>query len=223
MECASRALILADTAMKKARPIGRVLAAAVYHFIGKGKGLIHEVWAQREPTSVGRGGGGTLPLDQILGNLTPEMKEGVRNTFVAVREYARAKFPHRTGDLADFQYMYKVTKEDEPSGGLSAGLPTALSFLSVFLQRPVTQDIACSGTIVTDAHDVMTLRPVGEVEYKVKAAYHRNLRMLILPEANRAALEESTLVPRAISREICRYASNLDEAVKLVFGEDVFL
>ena len=217
----ARAAALDQAARDRARAIGRVLSAAMYRFIGKAQGLIHEVWATREMASPGRGG--MLRKEDILGNLTEEMKDNVRNIFLATREYAQAKFPHLTRDILDYTYSYKVTKEDEPSGGTSAGLPTALAFLSLFLQRPVPQDIALTGAIVTDAHDVLVLRPVGDIEYKVDAAYHRNLRMIVLPLGNQAQLEQSSLVPREISAEIVRHASNLDEAVKLAFGEGVFL
>jgi hypothetical protein len=216
-----RAAALEQAAHDRARAIGRVLSAAMYRFIGKAQGLIHEVWATREMATPGRGG--MLRKDDILGNLTDEMKDNVRNIFLAVREYAQAKFPHLTRDILDYNYSYKVTKEDEPSGGTSAGLPTALAYLSLFLQRPVPQDIASTGAIVTDAHDVLVLRPVGDTEYKVDAAYHRNLRMIVVPLGNQAQLEQSSFVPRAICSEIVRYASNLDEAVKLVFGETAFL
>jgi Lon protease (S16) C-terminal proteolytic domain len=199
--------------------VGRSLADAVYHFVGRAKGLIHEVWAARRPAGPERGG----YLEEILGNLTPDLTQTVRNTFLSVREYARAKWPHRTGDILDYSYTYKATKEDEPSGGLSAGLPTALAFLSVFLNRPIPQDIASSGVLIADAHDVDVLRPIGEVAYKVRGAYNRNLRRVILPEGNRAELAASPLVPPAVCDEIVAYASNLDEAVVLTFGEDVWI
>jgi tetratricopeptide (TPR) repeat protein len=219
--CPERARALEQARQERDHPIGRVLAAGVYHFIGKAKGLIHEVWAGREPAP--DGAGGNLPPESILANLTPEMKLGVRNTFLAVREYARTKLPHRTADLFSFNYTYKVTKEDEPSGGLSAGLPTALAFLSVFLRRSVPQDVCSSGVVVSDAHDVLTVRRVGDAELKLKAAYHRNLRMLVLPLENQPALVQDTVVPSAIRDEIVRYVVNLDEAVRLVFGDDVFM
>ncbi len=199
--------------------VGRALADAVYHFVGRAKGLIHEVWAARRPAGSGRGGF----LEEILGSLTPELTQSVRNTFLSVREYARAKWPHRTVDILDYTYSYKSTKEDEPSGGLSAGLPTAIAFLSVFLNRPIPQDLASSGILIADAHDVAVLRPVGEVEHKVRGAYNRNLRRVILPEGNRAELASSPLVPTAICQEIVAYASSLDEAVVLVFGEDIWI
>jgi hypothetical protein len=216
--CLARATRL-EEARRRERPVGRVLAAAVYHFIGTAKGLIHEVWAGRKPVEPCRGGF----LGEVLGNLTPEMSQAVRNTFLSVREFARSRFPDRTADIFDYEYTYKITKEDEPSGGLSADLPAALAFLSVFLDRPASQDVACSGVLIADSHDVLVLGAVGEAEYKVRGAYNRNLRMLILPSGNRRDLEASPLVPRPVCEEIVRFASSLEQAVDLAFGEDVWM
>jgi ATP-dependent Lon protease len=164
-----------------------------------------------------------LRREDILGSLTDEMRDDVRNTFLAVREYAQSKFPHSTRDLLDFNYTFKVTKDDEPSGGTSAGLPAAMAFLSMFLQRSVPQDAAFTGVVVTDAHDVINVRPVGDIEHKVGAAYHRNLRTIVVPAGNRAQLEQSSTIPRVIVGEIVRNAATLEEATRLVFGEDAFL
>ncbi len=217
--CAKRAAALEDAAERARHPVGRVLAAAVYHLSGKPRGLVHEVWAARRPAERGRGGF----LEEILGNLTPEMTQAVRNTFFSVREYARAKWPEPTRDILDYGYTYKVTKEDEPSGGLSAGLPSALAFLSVFLDKPVPQTIASTGALVADAHDVLVVKPVGEPEYKVRGAYNRNLAKILLPAGNRRELEGSALVPADVSREIVSFVSDLDEAVVHAFGKDVWL
>jgi tetratricopeptide (TPR) repeat protein len=219
--CAERARALSEAAERDARPVGRVLAAAVYHFVGKTKGLIHQVWADRRPVEAARGG--FLASDDILGNVTFEMKQHVRNTFFAVREYARSRFPQLTSDVLDFQYTYKVTKEDEPSGGPSAGLPTALAFLSVFLQKPVPQDVAFSGVLIADSHDALVVRSVGDAATKVKGAYHRNLRRIVMPAENRADLAASAQVPAAVCARFVRYVSTLDEAVTLTFGEEAWL
>ena len=216
-----RAESLERSSRERSRAIGRVLSAATYRFAGTIHGLVHEVWATRELASPGQGG--SLRRDDILGNVTEEMRTNVRNTFLATREYAQAKFPHATRDILDYNYGYKVTKEDEPSGGTSAGLPTALAFLSVFLQRPVPQDVASTGVMVTDAHDVLTVRLVGDLDYKVDGAYHRNLRMILVPSGNRPTLERSTIVPHAITDEIVRYVPDLDQAAGLVFGDLEFL
>jgi hypothetical protein len=216
-----RATALELAAQDQARVSGKVLAAAVYHFLGRPSGLIHEVWATREMPPPGHDGG-TLRREDILGAVTDELKDSVRNVFLAVREYARVKFPHRTRDLLAYNYCYKVTKEDEPSAGISAGIPTALAFLSLFLHQPVPPDVASTGTLVADAHDVLTVRPVGDIEHKVNGAYHRNLRMIVVPGGNRPQLEQSTLVPRAVTREIVRYAADFDEVARLAFGEQLF-
>lgn len=220
-EFEERAAALELAAQDRARVSGKVLAAAVYRFFGRSCGLIHEVWATREMPPAGQAGG-SLRREDILGAVTDELRDSVRNTFLAVREYARAKFPHRTRDILDYNYCYKVTKEDEPSSGVSAGIPTGLAFLSLFLQQPVAADMVSTGTLVADAHDVLAVGPVGDIEPKVDAAFHRNLRMIILPRANQVQLEQSALVPRAITREIVRYVADFDEAARLALGEPVF-
>lgn len=212
---------LSEARRREQSPIGRVLAAAAYHFLGTSKGLIHELWASRDPAPMSQGG--SLPMTSILGNLSPELRQAIQNVFVSVREYARSKFPHLTGDLRDYTYTFKITKEDEPSYGLSAGLPAALAFLSVFLQRPVPQDVALSGIVSADAHDVLVVRAVGDTEHKVKGAYNRNLRRIVLPMQNRAELEQNALVPPAVQAELVRYVSDLDQAVRIVLGDEVFL
>lgn len=216
----TRAEALDEAAGRDRDPIGRALAAAVYQFVGKAKGLIHEVWAGRRPAESGRGG--HLDPDDILGNLTPEMTRAVRNTFLSVREYARSKFPHLCRDVMDWSYTYKVTKEDEPSGGLSAGLPSALALLSAIVQRPLSQRIAATGLLVADAHDVLVVRRVGDAPQKVKAAYHKNLDLLLMPSENREDLARSTQVPKEICGEMVRYVGSLDEAVTIAFGEGIW-
>jgi len=214
---AERASALEGRAAERSQGIGRVFSAATYRFAGRVTGLIHEIWATREMAAPGQGG--TLRRDDILGNLTPEMRDNVRNTFLAAREYAQARFPHLTRDVLNYNYGYKVTKEDEPSGGTSAGLPTALAFLSVFIQRPVHQDLASTGMLVTDAHDVLTVRAVGDIEQKVDGAYHRNLKSMVVPAGNRPLLEQSGIVPRVIREGLVRYVADLDEVMGLVFDE----
>lgn len=218
--CRERAEALELTARRDERPIGRALAAAVYRFVGSAKGLVHEVWASREVAPAGTGG--ALPDGRILGNLPAEMRAAVQSTFLSTREYARSKFPHLTRDILDYTYTYKVTKDDEPSHGLSAGLPTALAFLSVFLQKPLPTTMCSSGVVVADAHDVLSLRSVGDTEHKVKAAYNRNLERVLLPLQNRTELEANGRIPADVREDLVRYVPDLDAAVKAVFGDELF-
>ena len=206
---------------RKMLAIGRVYTAAVYRFVGKSKGLIHEVWVKRK--SVGEGEGGVLRDKDILGNLAPDMKESVKNIFYAVREYAKVKFTHLTAELDNYNYVYKVTKEDQTSGGLSAGLPTALALLSTFIQRPLPQNFSSSGILITDSHDQIAVRFVGDAEYKLKGTFNRNLDFVLLPKENQEFLFQEALLPRQIIKNRVRFVENFDEAVSLVFGEDVWL
>jgi tetratricopeptide (TPR) repeat protein len=203
-----------------APPIGRVRAAASYHFIGKSKGLVHEIRVGRELTQSGQGG--TLALGHIRGHLGPDATRAVQDIFFAVREYARVRFPHLCADLFDYVYSYEIAKEDEPAYGLSAGLPSAIAFLSVFLQQPVSGDLALAGALVADGLDELSLRPVGDAEHKVKGAYNCNLRAIVLPLLNRSELRAGAQVPLPVQDELVRYAADFDEAVRIVFGADVF-
>jgi tetratricopeptide (TPR) repeat protein len=215
----TRAEALDEAARRDRAPIGRAQAAAVYQLFGKAKGLIHEIWAGRRPADAGRGG--HLDAEDVLGNLTPEMARAVRNTFFSVREYARSKLPNLCRDVMDWSYTYKVTKEDEPSGGLSAGLPSALALLSAIVQRPLSQRMASTGLLVADAHDVLVVRRVGDAPQKVKAAYHKGLDRLLVPVENREDLDRGD-VPPEIRRELVRYVANFDEAVTLAFGDGLW-
>jgi hypothetical protein len=87
----------------------------------------------------------------------------------------------------------------------------------------VPQDVASSGEVITDAHDVLTLRAVGDSEHKVKGAYNRDLKMVVLPLSNRNELEQNVRVPKVVRGEIVRYAPDVDTAVRIFFGEDIFV
>ena len=70
---------------------------------------------------------------------------------------------------------------------------------------------------------MIAVRNVGDIEAKVKGAYHRDLRRLVLPGESRLTVERSQIVPREVSRELVRYANTLDEALEHVFGVTVWV
>jgi len=45
------------------------------------------MWAHRQPVAAGKGG--ASPADHVFANVTGERKNGIRNSFLAVREYAQ--------------------------------------------------------------------------------------------------------------------------------------
>jgi ATP-dependent Lon protease len=150
------------------------------------------------------------------------MMRDIQNVFVAVRTFVEHKFPHLVTDLGGYRYVLKVTKDDEPSGGSSAGIAVALAFVSVFLQRPVRQDVAITGSVVVDSSSEIRVHRVADVDHKMIGVHQRRLSRLVMPEENRADLEASDLVPRPIWERRAAFARNLTQVMKLVFGDDVW-
>jgi len=201
--------------------VGRVLVGAVYSLNGKWKGLVHEMIASREPTAAGKGGV-LNPTDGVLGSATPDLLTVIRSTLVSTKDFAHYHWPHLCRDADDHYYRLKIAKDDEPSSGTSAGLPIAVAFLSLLLQKPVPKDVALTGTLICDSQGELVLRRVGDALYKVKGAYHRNLKSILLPEENREDVEGGDLVPPSVAGELVRYAARLSDAVEILWGSSVW-
>jgi ATP-dependent Lon protease len=68
----------------------------------------------------------------------------------------------------------------------------------------------------------LTVHTVGDIEYKVDGAYHRNLERILVPIGNQSILEQSAIVPRVIRERLVRYVADLDQVVALAFeGTDL--
>src|SRR5262249_49366900 len=156
------------------------------------------------------------------GNVASDMMRDIQNVFVAVRTFVEQKFPHLVEKLGDYRYVLKVTKDDEPSGGNSAGIAVALAFVSVFLQKPVPQDFAITGSVVADSSNEIRLHRISDVDYKALGVHQRRLSRLIVPAENRADLEASHVVPRRVWESRISFAKNLTQVMKLVFGDDLW-
>lgn len=203
--------------------IGHVQVAAVYEFQGQKQGMVHEIWASRYrvgPHALAEGG--QLDEGSIFGNVARDMMRDIQNVFVAVRTFVQQKFPHLVEDLERHRYVLKVTKDDEPSGGNSAGIAVALAFVSVFLQKPIPRDFAITGSLVADSSSEIRLHRVADVDHKVLGVYQRRLSRLIAPAENRIDLEASHVVPRRVWESRVSFARNLTQVMKLVFGDDVW-
>lgn len=194
---------------------GRVLVAAVYSVFGKPRGLMHEMTVSRRPAASGA-------LETVLGNAPPDFRAGAVQIAATALDYARAHWPHLARGADAFAYTLKIAKDDEPSIGTSAGLPIALAFLSLILDRPLPADVAASGAVVCDSQSEVAIRRIGDAIFKVKGAAHMNLRALVLPAENREDVERGDAVPQSISRRLVRYALNLDAAVEAVWGAEAW-
>lgn len=209
-----------EAAARLAMP-GHALTAAVYHARGERRGIVHELWATRYRTS--GPDAGRLADGHVFANLADDLQTYLRSMFEATKTYARTRFGHLVRDLDEYAYEFKLTNEDEPSSGPSAGLAIAIAFLSVFVDKAVPDDMALSGVVVSEARDHMSVRRVGDADIKVHGALARRLRRIVLPAETRREVEESDFVPRDASRSVAVYVRSFDEALEAVFGEDVWL
>jgi hypothetical protein len=222
-----RALGSSDAAEHRARgdalaapPKGRaarVLAAAAYRARGSMHGILHEIWV--EPRPVDRGLGGAFEPSDVLGSIAPELRSHAVNLFYSVKSFAEARHPHRLVDLDATRFILKLTKEDEPSSGDSAGLPIAVAFFAALLGLSPPDDVAYSGAIVCDAHDVLVVRRVGDVEAKLEGAFERRIGRLVLPAENREDVDLSERIPRAIAAAIVRPVRSFDDVCAEIFPE----
>jgi ATP-dependent Lon protease len=94
--------------------------------------------------------------------------------------------------------------------GPSAGLTMAVALLSLLTGRPARRDVASSGEITLSGR----VLPVGGVREKVLAAKRANVKTVVLPAKNRAAVEE---LDDEIARGVyIRLVDTVAEAVDLV-------
>ncbi len=191
------------------RPI--VLAAAAFRHGGEVRGIIHELWV--DSRLVGRGRGG-LDADDVLGSVAPDLRTRTVAIFHAVRSFVRARYPHRiVRDLDDRRYFLRITKDDEPSSGDSAGLPIAVAFASAMLGISAPSDMAFTGALICDAHHVLTIGRIGDVDAKIEGAYERRLRKIVLPADNHDDVVLAERIPRKIAEETVIYVRTLDEVL----------
>jgi tetratricopeptide (TPR) repeat protein len=213
---AQRATLVRAGAIDRQR-IGRVLSAAAFRHAGEVRGVVHELWFTSQ--RVRAGFGGMLEDTDVLGGVAPDLRREALNVFQAVRAFALHRFVLDEVTIASQRFTLKMTKEDEPSSGDSAGLPVAIALLSMLLRIPLPDDIAMSGALITDSHDALAVRRVGDIDAKIEGAYERRLRMLILPAENRDDVERAERVPRDVAARLVHFVDSLDDAVEVLFGD----
>ncbi|MBO5995105.1 MAG: endopeptidase La [Firmicutes bacterium] len=169
-------------------------------------------------------GGDTLSIEtqvvpgtgkiQLTGQLGDVMQESAQAAITYIRsiadEYGIEKDFYKTKDI-----HVHVPEGAVPKDGPSAGVTMFTSVMSALTMTPVKKDLAMTGEI--------TLRgkvlPVGGIKEKVLAAYRAGIRTILLPEENKADVDE---IPQNISRQIkFVYLSKARETLDYAFDKEI--
>jgi len=136
-------------------------------------------------------GSGRLILTGQLGDV---MKESAQAALTLVKSRAQA--------LALDPAMFEKTDVHVhvpagaiPKDGPSAGVAMFIALSSLFLDRPVRNDVAMTGEISLRG----LVLPVGGIKEKVLAAAAAGIRCVMLPARNRSDLDE---LPKAVRQEL---------------------
>lgn len=194
--------------------IGKVKSVAAYSLAEHQYGFVHDIWVSRSACSEGG--------LSVLGNIADDMARDIDNVYEATRKYVQENFPHLAGPLEAYRYTIKVSKDDRPSDGNSAGLALALAFLSRFLDLPMPQDIAFTGRLVVDSASRLRVAAVGAVDAKALGAYFAGMRSLFAPRDTEGEVATSRLAPRDFWSGRVIYVADLDEVLDQVFGDSLW-
>ncbi|MGA1839098.1 MAG: endopeptidase La [bacterium] len=156
-------------------------------------------------------GRGALTLTGHLGDI---MKESAQAAF----SYARTKC--EAWGIGEEIYINRDIHIHVPAGaipkdGPSAGVPMAISLISVLTNRPIRSDVAMTGEITLRGR----ILPVGGLKAKVLAAKRAGINTVIVPEKNKSDIED--LQEEVKSKVNFVFTKNIDEVLKEVFREDI--
>lgn len=150
----------------------------------------------------------------LTGQLGEVMKESAQAGIAYLRSYAAqfglAEDFHENRDL-----HVHVLEGATPKDGPSAGIAIASAVVSALSGRPLRGDVAMTGEITLRGR----VLPIGGLKEKLLAAHQAGIGTVIIPEDNRANLEE---VPEAILGDLeVKPVSGFDEvmAILLVDGD----
>jgi ATP-dependent Lon protease len=143
-----------------------------------------------EATSM-KGSAGDLVLTGQLGDV---MKESARIALSYVRSHA-AELGIDESAFDDASFHVHVPAGAIPKDGPSAGITMATALASLLSGRPVRHTVGMTGEVTLQGR----VLPIGGLKQKVLAAHAAGLTDVILPERNRADLDD---VPENVRNEM---------------------
>ncbi|MGA1795056.1 MAG: endopeptidase La [bacterium] len=158
-------------------------------------------------------GKGCLTLTGHLGDI---MKESAQAAF----SYARSKCEY--WGITEDAYMNRDIHIHVPAGaipkdGPSAGVPMAVSLVSVLTNKPIPRDVAMTGEITLRGR----ILPVGGLKAKVLAAKRAGITTVIVPEKNKNDIED--LATEVKSKVKFVFTKNMDQVLEAIFNHGTSL
>ncbi len=155
-------------------------------------------------------GSGRLILTGQLGDV---MKESAQAALTLVKSRAAAfKLDPAVFEKTDVHIH--VPAGAIPKDGPSAGVAMLIALASLFMDRPVRNDVAMTGEISLRG----LVLPVGGIKEKVLAAMAAGIKRVMLPARNRKDLEE---VPQQARQQLeFVFLDDIEEAVRVAIAPD---
>ena len=130
----------------------------------------------------------------LTGQLGDVMKESARIALSYVRGHAD-ELGIEPAAFEDESFHVHVPAGAIPKDGPSAGVTMTTALASLLTGRPVRPDVGMTGEVTLQGR----VLPIGGVKQKVLAAHAAGLTEIILPERNRADLDE---VPEEVREQM---------------------
>ena len=141
----------------------------------------------------------------LTGQLGDVMKESVQIALSAVR--SRADELGIDQEAFERKFHVHVPAGAIPKDGPSAGITMATALASLLTRRPVKHTVAMTGELTLQGR----VLPIGGLKQKVLAAHAAGLTEVVIPERNRADLDD---VPEHVREELTFHpVMSLDEVL----------
>jgi ATP-dependent Lon protease len=141
----------------------------------------------------------------LTGQLGDVMKESAQIALSAVRSQADALGIDQ--DAFDRKFHVHVPAGAIPKDGPSAGITMATALASLLTGRPVKHTVGMTGEVTLQGR----VLPIGGLKQKVLAAHAAGLTDVVIPERNRADLDD---VPERVREELTFHpVMSLDEVL----------
>ena len=155
-------------------------------------------------------GKGKLALTGQLGDV---MKESAQAGIAYLRKHAQ-EFNLPLDFHENYDLHIHVLEGATPKDGPSAGIAMALSVVSALTNRPIRGDVAMTGEITLRGR----VLAIGGVKEKLLAAHQAGIEHVIIPDANKANLED---VPELVLKELTvSTVKDFAEVLEIMLIED---